>query len=74
MSRPEERGGSRAGDGEEAERAGGRPGRPGVLGLAEIAARDAISNHHLDLIRQGMDPDAPVCGDCGMTLQELMNR
>ncbi|MEZ6234173.1 MAG: amidohydrolase family protein [Phycisphaerales bacterium] len=75
MSRPEERGGARGGDGAgRAGPGGGRPGRPGVLGLAEIAARDAISNHHLDLIRQGMDPDAPVCGDCGMTLQELMNR
>lgn len=69
-SRPAERSTDRPADAP----ATGRPARPGVLALSEAVARDALSAHHLDLIRRGMDPDAPVCGDCGMTLLDLMNR
>ena len=53
---------------------GGRPGRPGVMGLAQAAAEDALSRHVLDLIRRGMDPESPVCGDCGMTFLQFMDR
>ena len=53
---------------------GGRGPRPGVLGLATAAAENALSNHVLDLIRQGQDPTSAICGDCGMTLQDLLNR
>ena len=36
-----------------------------------LGAIDVIPNA---IPAESMDPDAPVCGDCGMTLQELMNR